>query len=77
VTRVADTGVPDPEYEVAVAVFDRKQLAHLAIALINACDRMVISLGRATCPPKKLPMAHWHEMSNGLSIAATFSPRDK
>ncbi len=45
VTRVAETGVPNAEYEAAAAVFDRKQLADLTIAigLINAYNRMAIS----------------------------------
>jgi AhpD family alkylhydroperoxidase len=49
VTRVADTGVPDEEYEAASAIFDQKQLADLTIAigLMNAYNRMAISF-RAT-----------------------------
>jgi AhpD family alkylhydroperoxidase len=49
VTRVAETGVPDAAYEAAAAVFDRKQLADLTIAigLINAYNRVAISF-RAT-----------------------------
>jgi AhpD family alkylhydroperoxidase len=45
VTRVADTGVPDAEYEAAAAVFAPAQLADLTIAvgLINAYNRMAIS----------------------------------
>ena len=45
VTRVSETGVPDAEYEAAAAVFDRKQLADLTIAigLMNAYNRMAIS----------------------------------
>jgi AhpD family alkylhydroperoxidase len=45
VTRVADTGVPDSEYEAVAAVFERKQLADLTIAigLMNAYNRMAIS----------------------------------
>jgi AhpD family alkylhydroperoxidase len=45
VTNVAETGVPDAEYEAAIAVFDRKQLADLTIAvgLMNAYNRMAIS----------------------------------
>jgi AhpD family alkylhydroperoxidase len=45
VTRVADTGVPDAEFESASAVFDQKQLADLTIAigLMNAYNRMAIS----------------------------------
>lgn len=49
VTRVAETGVPDAEYEAVAAVFDQKQLADLTIAigLMNAYNRMAISF-RAT-----------------------------
>jgi AhpD family alkylhydroperoxidase len=45
VTRVADTGVPDADYEAAAAVFDSKQLADLTIAigLMNLYNRMAIS----------------------------------
>ena len=45
VTRVAETGVPDAEYEAAASVFDQKQLADLTIAigLMNAYNRMAIS----------------------------------
>jgi AhpD family alkylhydroperoxidase len=50
VTRVAETGVPDAEYEAAAAVFDRKQRADLTIAigLMNAYNRMAITF-RAGC----------------------------
>ena len=45
VTRVAETGVPDAEYQAAASVFDQKQLADLTIAigLMNAYNRMAIS----------------------------------
>lgn len=45
VTRVAETGVPDADYEAAANVFDRKELTDLTIAigLINAYNRMAIS----------------------------------
>jgi AhpD family alkylhydroperoxidase len=45
VTRVAETGVPDAEYEAAAAVFDRKQLADLTIAIgmMNVYNRKAIS----------------------------------
>lgn len=45
VTRVAETNVPDSEYELAAAVFEPKQLADLTIAigLMNAYNRMAIS----------------------------------
>jgi len=49
VTRVAETGVPDGDYQAAAAVFDPKQLADLTIAigLMNTYNRMAISF-RAT-----------------------------
>jgi AhpD family alkylhydroperoxidase len=49
VTLVADTGVPDAEYQAAAAVFDPAKLADLTIAigLMNAYNRMAISF-RAT-----------------------------
>lgn len=45
VTRVAETNVPDAEYESAAAEFEPKQLADLTIAigLMNAYNRMAIS----------------------------------
>lgn len=45
VTRVAETNVPDAEYESAAAVFEPKQLADLTIAigLMNAYNRMAVS----------------------------------
>jgi AhpD family alkylhydroperoxidase len=45
VTRVADTNVPDAEYQAAAAVFDEKQLADLTIAIVimNAYNRLAIS----------------------------------
>jgi AhpD family alkylhydroperoxidase len=58
VTRVAETGVPDADYEAAAAVFDRKQLADLTIAigLMNAYNRMAISF-RAPPAAAKRPGA--------------------
>jgi alkylhydroperoxidase family enzyme len=43
-TRVAETGVPDAEYEAAATGFDPKQFADLTIAigLINTHNRMAI-----------------------------------
>jgi AhpD family alkylhydroperoxidase len=45
VTRIADTGAPDADYEAAAAVFAPEQLAELTIAIgmINAYNRMAIS----------------------------------
>jgi AhpD family alkylhydroperoxidase len=45
VTRVADTHVPQADYDAAAAVFDQKQLADLTIAvgLMNAYNRLAIS----------------------------------
>jgi len=44
VTRVADTHIPDADYEAAKAVFDDKELADLTIAigLMNAYNRLAI-----------------------------------
>jgi alkylhydroperoxidase family enzyme len=49
VTRVADTHVPDDEFERAAAVFSEKELADLtvAIGLMNAFNRLAISFRRA------------------------------
>lgn len=45
VTRVAETAVPDEEFEAASAQFDAKQLADLtlAIGLMNTYNRLAIS----------------------------------
>lgn len=45
VTRVAQTGVPDADYQAARAVFSEKELVDLtiAISLMNAYNRMAIS----------------------------------
>ncbi|KWF04153.1 carboxymuconolactone decarboxylase family protein [Burkholderia pseudomultivorans] len=45
VTRVAETGVPDPAYDAARAAFDERELVDLtiAISLMNAYNRMAIS----------------------------------
>ena len=45
VTRVAETGVPDADYEAAAAEFNDKELADLtyAIGLMNAFNRLGIS----------------------------------
>jgi AhpD family alkylhydroperoxidase len=49
VTRVAETGVPDVDYEAAAAEFNAKELADLtyAIGLMNAFNRLGITF-RAT-----------------------------
>jgi AhpD family alkylhydroperoxidase len=45
VTRVAETGVPDADYQAARAVFDERELVDLtiAISLMNVYNRMAIS----------------------------------
>ena len=45
VTRIADTGAPDADYETAAAEFSEKELAELtyAIGLMNAFNRFGIS----------------------------------
>ena len=49
VTRVADTHVPDADFEAAAGVFSEKELADLtmAISLMNAYNRLAISFRRA------------------------------
>jgi AhpD family alkylhydroperoxidase len=54
VTRVAETHVPDGDYEAASAVFDHQKLADLTIAigLINAYNRLGISFRDAPATAK-------------------------
>jgi len=49
VTRVADTGVPDADYQAAIAEFSEKELVDLtyAIGLMNAFNRLGVTF-RAT-----------------------------
>ncbi len=51
VTRVADTAVPDADFQAASAVFSEKELADLTIAigLMNAYNRLAIGF---RVPPK-------------------------
>jgi alkylhydroperoxidase family enzyme len=53
VTLIADTHAPDGEYAAAAARFSDKELADLtlAIALINAYNRMAISFRRGPESP--------------------------
>lgn len=48
VTRVAQTGVPDEDFQAAASVFTEKELADLtmAIGLMNAYNRLAISFRR-------------------------------
>ena len=48
VTRVAETGVPQSDYDAAAGIFDDKELADLtvAIGLMNAYNRLAISFRR-------------------------------
>ena len=62
VTRVADTGVPDADYEAAAAEFSDKELADLtyAIGLMNAFNRLGVafrSTPAAASPPR--PESAW------------------
>ena len=68
VTRVAETGVPDADYEAAAAEFSDKELADLtyAIGLMNAFNRLGIRSARLPLPPPRLEapiskrVAHGH-----------------
>src|ERR1700754_188380 len=55
VTRVAETGVPDADYEAAAAEFSDKELADLtyAIGLMNAFNRLGISFRPPPAAAKK------------------------
>ena len=55
VTRVAETGVPDADYEAAAAAFDQRQLADLTIAigLMNAYNRMAVSFRNTPAAAKQ------------------------
>ena len=54
-TRVAETGVPDAEYEAAASAFDRKQLADLTIAigLMNIYNRLAIGFRTTPAAAKR------------------------
>ena len=58
VTRVAETGVPNDDYEAAAAAFDPKHLADLTIAigLMNAYNRMAISFRTPPAAAKQGPL---------------------
>src|SRR6185436_17067842 len=55
VTRVAETGVPDADYEAAASEFSDKELADLtyAIGLMNAYNRLSISFRVLPAAAKK------------------------
>jgi alkylhydroperoxidase family enzyme len=57
VTRVADTAVPDADFQAASAVFSDKELADLTIAigLMNAYNRLAIGF---RVPPKTALSEH-------------------
>lgn len=63
VTRVAQTGVPDADYEAAAAVFEPKALADLTIAigLMNLYNRMAISFRTPPAAAKQASTAKAHE----------------
>jgi AhpD family alkylhydroperoxidase len=56
VTRVAETGVPDADYEAVRAVFDERELVDLTIAigLMNTYNRMAISFRNTPQAVKEL-----------------------
>jgi AhpD family alkylhydroperoxidase len=55
VTRVAETGVPDADYQAAAAAFDAQQLADLTIAigLMNTYNRLAISFRNTPAAAKQ------------------------
>ena len=69
VTRVADTAVPDADFQAASAVFSAKELADLtsSIGLMNAYNRLAIGF---RVPPKA---AHFLEQQDQV-VANMRSP---
>jgi AhpD family alkylhydroperoxidase len=59
VARVAETGVPDADYEAAIAAFSEKELADLsvAIALMSAFNRMGVAFRNKPVAASKLARA--------------------
>jgi hypothetical protein len=83
VTRVAETGVPDADYEAAAAEFSDKELADLtyAIGLMNAFNRFGVASARRPPRPEPRPrpagawaMGHPHGGSISASPACWKSP---
>ena len=66
VTRVADTAVPDAEFQAASAVFSEKELADLTIAigLMNAYNRLAIGF---RVPPNAALAAEQDQINIGQS----------
>jgi AhpD family alkylhydroperoxidase len=60
VTRVAETGVPQADYDAAAAVFDPVELTELTIAigLINAYNRLAVSFRATPGAVRALRRAH-------------------
>lgn len=56
ITNVAQTGVPDDDFQAAIEVFDEKELVDLtiAVALMNAYNRLAISFRN---PPEAVARA--------------------
>lgn len=59
VTRVAETGVPDADYQAAAAQFNDKELADLtyAIGLMNAFNRLGVTFRNVPAAAKKAALA--------------------
>ena len=83
VTRVAETGVPDADYEAAAAEFSDKELADLtyAIGLMNAFNRLGISF-RSTPAAASQGLKHpsakrcraWHNSVRCASLPPHVAP---
>ena len=59
VTRVAETGVPDADYQAAAAAFNDKELADLtyAIGLMNAFNRLGVTFRNVPAAARKAAQA--------------------
>src|SRR3954462_11809029 len=77
VTRVAETGVPDADYEAAAAEFSDKELADLtyAIGLMHAFNRLSISFRVPPAAAKKSRMPWVRILSSEVSSSSQRSAR--
>ena len=74
VTRVADTAVPDADFQAALAVFSEKELADLTIAigLMNAFNRLAIGF---RVPPKAARLSSRVRLSRPIPHRSTLGCR--
>ena len=72
-TRVAETGIPDADYEAAAAEFGDKELADLtyAIGLMNAFNRFGIAFRSTPAAVAKARMPHKRALRAPESVCSS------